>query len=101
MDTGMVEAGIKPVRLDPNILAEVQVVPNRLGLNAALADDLFFTQVSLDKGLPCYIHIPNEETSVVIEDGLARRIMHQRPTLTIGLINWKSEAEFIGPTRAM
>ncbi|KAF0108484.1 MAG: DNA-damage-inducible protein J [Anaerolineaceae bacterium] len=44
-----------------------------LGLTTLQAVNLFFTQVSLNKGIPFDIHIPNAETAKAIEDGLAGR----------------------------
>jgi len=76
MEEGMTKTATITVRLDPNVKADVQAVLNRLGLTTTQAVNLFFAQVSLNKGLPFDVHIPNEETAKAIEDGLAGRNLH-------------------------
>jgi DNA-damage-inducible protein J len=61
------------VRLDPQVKKQAQVVLDELGLTTTQAVSLFFKQISLNKGLPFAVEIPNEETIQAIEDGLKRR----------------------------
>jgi DNA-damage-inducible protein J len=61
------------VRLDPQLKKDAQTVLNELGLTTTQAVSLFFKQVSLNKGLPFAVEIPNEETIQAIEDGINRR----------------------------
>ena len=61
------------VRLDPQVKKDAQAVLKELGLTTTQAVSLFFKQVSLNKGLPFAVEIPNEETIQAIEDGLNRR----------------------------
>jgi DNA-damage-inducible protein J len=61
------------VRLDPQIKKDAQVVLKELGLTTTQAVSLFLRQVSLNKGLPFALEIPNEETIQAIEDGLNGR----------------------------
>ncbi len=61
------------VRLDPQVKREAQAVLDKLGLTTTQAVSLFFKQISLNKGLPFAVEIPNEETIQAIEDGLNRR----------------------------
>jgi DNA-damage-inducible protein J len=58
------------VRLDPQVKKDAQAVLKELGLTTTQAVSLFFKQVSLNKGLPFAVEIPNEETIKAIEDGL-------------------------------
>ncbi len=61
------------VRLDPQVKKQAQAVLDELGLTTTQAVSLFFKQISLNKGLPFAVEIPNEETIQAIEDGLNRR----------------------------
>jgi len=61
------------VRLDPKVKKDAQAVLKELGLTTTQAVSLFFKQVSLNKGLPFAVEIPNEETIKAIEDGLNKR----------------------------
>ena len=58
------------VRLDPQVKKDAQAVLNELGLTTTQAVSLFLKQVSMNKGLPFALEIPNEETIQAIEDGL-------------------------------
>ena len=59
------------VRLDPQVKRDAQVVLKELGLTTTQAVSLFLKQVSLNKGLPFALEIPNAETIQAIEDGLS------------------------------
>jgi DNA-damage-inducible protein J len=61
------------VRLDPQLKKDAQIVLNELGLTTTQAVSLFFKQISLNKGLPFAVEIPNEATIQAIEDGLNKR----------------------------
>ncbi|MDP2993908.1 MAG: type II toxin-antitoxin system RelB/DinJ family antitoxin, partial [Anaerolineales bacterium] len=58
------------VRLDPQVKKDAQAVLKELGLTTTQAVSLFFKQISLNKGLPFAVEIPNEQTIQAIEDGL-------------------------------
>jgi DNA-damage-inducible protein J len=61
------------VRLDPQLKKDTQAILKELGLTTTQAVSLFFNQVSLNKGLPFAVEIPNEQTIKAIEDGLNKR----------------------------
>jgi len=61
------------VRLDPQLKKDAQAVLNELGLTTTQAVSLFFKQVSLHRGLPFAVEIPNEQTIQAMEDGLNKR----------------------------
>ena len=61
------------VRLDPQLKKDAQAILTELGLTTTQAVSLFFKQISLNKGLPFAVEIPNEQTIQAIEDGLNRR----------------------------
>jgi DNA-damage-inducible protein J len=58
------------VRLDPQVKEDAQAVLKELGLTTSQAISLFFKQVTLNKGLPFAVEIPNEETIQAIENGV-------------------------------
>jgi DNA-damage-inducible protein J len=64
------------VRLDPQVKQNAEAVLKALGLTTTQAVNLFFTQVSLNKGIPFDVHIPNEATAKAIEEGLAGGGLH-------------------------
>jgi DNA-damage-inducible protein J len=49
-------------RIDPKIKEEAQKVFKKLNISLSEAISIFFTQVSLNKGIPFEIKIPNETT---------------------------------------
>jgi len=56
------------VRLDPRVKKNAEAVLRTLGLTTTQAVNLFFTQVSLNKGLPFAVEVPNAETLKAMED---------------------------------
>ena len=64
------------VRLDPQVKKSAEAVLKALGLTTSQAVNLFFIQVSLNKGIPFDVHIPNAATAKAIEEGLAGRGLH-------------------------
>ena len=64
------------VRLDPQVKQNAETVLKTLGLTTSQAVTLFFTQVSLNQGIPFDVHIPNAATARVIETGLAGKRLH-------------------------
>ena len=65
------------VRLDPQVKKNAEAVLKTLGLTTSQAVNLFFTQVSLNKGIPIDVHIPTEATAKALEFGLAGNGLHQ------------------------
>ena len=59
------------VRIDARLKKETEKVFDKLGLSTTEAVTLFFKQVSLRKGLPFAVAIPNTETAKAIEEALA------------------------------
>jgi addiction module antitoxin, RelB/DinJ family len=60
------------VRLDPKSKNEAQAVFDELGITTTQAISLFLKQVSLRKGLPFPVEIPNEETRKAMNDASSR-----------------------------
>jgi DNA-damage-inducible protein J len=65
------------IRLDPKVKTDAQAVFDKLGLTTTQAVSLFLNQVSLNKGLPFDLHIPNAETAKAIEDALVGHSLHR------------------------
>ena len=64
------------VRLDPQVKQNAEAVLKTLGLTTSQAVNLFFAQVSLNKGIPFDVHIPNEATAKAIKAGLVGHNLH-------------------------
>jgi DNA-damage-inducible protein J len=58
-------------RIDPKLKMETEKVLKNLGLTTSQAITLFFNQITLRKGLPFAVAIPNTETAQAIEEALA------------------------------
>lgn len=54
-------------RIEPDLKENVELIFNRLGLNATQAITLFYKQVELRNGLPFNVAIPNETTGKTFE----------------------------------
>ena len=55
-------------RTYPELKTEVDKIFKQLGITMTEAINLFFTQVTLKKGLPFEVSIPNEETLQTFKD---------------------------------
>jgi DNA-damage-inducible protein J len=55
-------------RVDPELKAEAEGVLEELGLNASEAIRLFYRQITLQRGLPFDVRIPNAATRKAIRD---------------------------------
>ena len=64
-------------RIDPKLKRQTEKVLKELGLTTSQAITLFFNQISLRKGLPFAVAIPNTETARAIENALAGINLHE------------------------
>jgi DNA-damage-inducible protein J len=55
-------SGMVRARIDPAVKLRAETILAELGLNASDAIRIFYKQVTLQKGLPFAVLIPNEET---------------------------------------
>jgi DNA-damage-inducible protein J len=69
----MRKSAIVRTRIEPGLKREAEKLLARLGLTASQAITLFYRQVTLRKGLPFDIVIPNATTRRVFEDTDADR----------------------------
>ena len=56
------ETGMICVRVEPELKSQAEAVFSELGLSPTEAITLFYTQVTLHRGLPFAVGIPNAET---------------------------------------
>ena len=64
-------------RVDPKLKRATEKVLKELGLTTSQAITLYFNQISLRKGLPFAIAMPNTETAKAIESALAAIDLHE------------------------
>ncbi len=62
-------------RIDENLKREAELVFSALGINTADAIRMFLTQVTLKRGIPFDVKIPNKETREAMEDARLNRNM--------------------------
>lgn len=55
-------------RVEPALKRDAEAVLKKIGLTSSEAIGLFLTQVSLTKGLPFPVRIPNKQTRQAIKD---------------------------------
>ena len=68
----MPKTAIIQTRIDPRVKAKAQKILSKLNISMSEAISLFLTQVSLNKGIPFEIKLPNkltEETLLKSESG--------------------------------
>jgi len=64
----MAKTAVITARVDPELKQRTESVLRELGLTPTQAITLFYKQVTLYKGLPFPVNIPNAETRQAIED---------------------------------
>ena len=71
--TGMIRA-----RIDPDLKGRAESILHDLGLNASDAIRLFYTQITLNSGLPFSVKVPNAETIQAMKDAEAGLGTHSK-----------------------
>ncbi len=61
-------------RVEPSLKEEAEGVLSELGLSPTQAITLFYKQVTLKRGLPFVVNLPNEETRNAMKDALAGQV---------------------------
>jgi len=64
-------------RIDPNIKNKAQKILNKLNISMSEAITIFLTQVSLTKGIPFEIKIPNELTEETLRKSENGEELHE------------------------
>lgn len=60
-------------RIEPKLKEETELIFEQLGISTTEAIRVFFKQVTLRKGLPFDVSLPNAETIEALKDGINNR----------------------------
>ena len=60
-------------RVEPKLKRDAEIILRRVGLTSSEAIGLFYRRVTLEKGLPFEVHVPNKKTRKIIDDVRARK----------------------------
>ncbi len=66
-------------RIDPSVKIKAQRILNKLNISMSEAITIFLTQVSLTKGIPFEIKIPNELTEETLRKAENGEELHEVP----------------------
>lgn len=69
----MFKSAMVRARIEPNLKQEAEAVLGKLGLSPTEAIRLFYRQVSLYRGLPFPVRVPNAKTRKAMRDAVAGR----------------------------
>ncbi|CAK8712083.1 Damage-inducible protein J [Candidatus Electrothrix gigas] len=64
-------------RINPQVKKDAQKILNQLHITMSEAITLYLTQITLHKGIPFEIKIPNEITEKTLRDSEAGKNLHQ------------------------
>jgi DNA-damage-inducible protein J len=73
----MPKTAIIQARIDPEVKNKAQSIFTKLNITMSEAISLFLTQVTLNKGIPFEIKIPNELTAKTLHDSENGKELHQ------------------------
>ena len=62
------KSNVVRARIEPALKHEAERIFRRLGLSHSQAIHLFYRQVTLNRGMPFDLRVPNEETLAAIEE---------------------------------
>lgn len=68
-------------RINPEVKREAQEILNQLHITMSEAIALYLTQITLHKGIPFEIKIPNETTQKTLKESEARKNLHRADTV--------------------
>jgi DNA-damage-inducible protein J len=60
-------------RVEPDLKQEAEAVLEKLGISPTDAITMFYRQVTLQRGLPFSVHLPNKATRRAIQETRARK----------------------------
>ena len=75
-ETEMIDA-----RVEPHLKHEAEAVLSEMGLSVAEAITLFYTQVTLQRGIPFAMRIPNAETREALRQAQEREHLTEYDSL--------------------
>jgi len=73
----MAKTAVIQARIDPEVKNKAQSVLSKLNITMSEAISMFLTQVTLNKGIPFDIRIPNEVTAKTLNDSVNGKELHQ------------------------
>jgi len=73
MKTTVAKTGFIRARIDPRLKRDAEAVLRTLGVDTTSAVTMFLKQVSLRRGIPFDIHIPNKVTRNAFNEKLDKR----------------------------
>ena len=73
----MNKSAIIQARIDPNVKNKAQKILNKLNISMSEAISIFLTQVSLNKGIPFEIRIPNDLTEETLSKSEKGEELHE------------------------
>lgn len=73
----MPKTAVIQARIDPRVKTKAQKILSKLNISMSEAISLFLTQVSLTKGIPFEIKIPNKLTEETLSKSEKRKELHQ------------------------
>ena len=68
-------------RINPEVKREAQKILSQLHMTMSEAIALYLTQITLHKGIPFEIKIPNEVTQKTLKDSEAGKNLHRADTV--------------------
>ncbi|MCZ6673431.1 MAG: type II toxin-antitoxin system RelB/DinJ family antitoxin [Verrucomicrobia bacterium] len=84
----MKKSAVVHARLEPQIKKRAEGIFAKLGMSSTEAIRLFYTQVSLHKGLPFTVKIPNKQTQKVLKESQAGKNIEQFDSLDDMYASW-------------
>ncbi|PIR38979.1 MAG: type II toxin-antitoxin system antitoxin, RelB/DinJ family [Alphaproteobacteria bacterium CG11_big_fil_rev_8_21_14_0_20_39_49] len=68
-------------RIEPHLKAKTEAIFSELGLSSSQAINLFYKQVTLHKGLPFDVKLPNEIAQKALKDSLESKNLNSYESL--------------------
>ena len=73
----MAKTAVIQARIDPEVKNKAQNIFSKLNISMSEAISLFLTQVTLNKGIPFDIRIPNDVTAKTLNDSVNGKELHK------------------------
>ena len=73
----MAKTAIIQARIDPEIKTKAQKILKHLNISMSEAISMYLTQVTLDKGIPFEIKIPNKLTAKTLKESEKGKKLHK------------------------
>ena len=77
----MSKSAIIQTRIDPELKEKAQKIFDALNISMSEAISIYLTQVTLHRGIPFEIRIPNEVTLTTLKEAEERKTLHSVDTV--------------------